>query len=144
MPEVAQYLEECMVLSRQNGWTLLICAIGAELEAFQKAQDSLTDSLGERRRERSDSQNSNEVPPDLLESRPAVQQHQRHQRQHSRQQQPQQYQQPSLARSDSEDSNSVPPDLLTTQDKSPRRARVDDEDEVPASLLMERDHLDVV
>lgn len=133
MGDIVSELEQRAKLAERNGWNLLICAIGAELEAFREAQNMLKglvdtgsgsapDDLDERDmlaeeqggkdrgslgREESD----NEVPPDLFVS-PAD---------HSGRQ--------SFASHDS-DANSNP------------SQRVDSENEVPPEFLAEHDKRD--
>ncbi|KAK2608531.1 hypothetical protein QQS21_002877 [Conoideocrella luteorostrata] len=47
MSKVVVELEQAMELVESNGWNLLICAIGAELEAFKEAHDMLTGLLSQ-------------------------------------------------------------------------------------------------
>ncbi|KND93818.1 hypothetical protein TOPH_01901 [Tolypocladium ophioglossoides CBS 100239] len=93
MDEVVTELEQRMQLAESKRWNLLICAIGAELEAFKEAHDMLRgivdgadgadeDSRGDSRTEEKlvdddvtsnggpgRDESDNEVPPDLLVSR---------------------------------------------------------------------------
>lgn len=88
MDKVVKELENHLHFAEDRGWNLLICAIGAELEAFTEAQDMLrglldheegsrgesqpTDGSGQQSQdhlERHDESSDNEVPPDLLVSR---------------------------------------------------------------------------
>ncbi|RGP81622.1 hypothetical protein FLONG3_222 [Fusarium longipes] len=93
MDDVVQELQKRLQLAETKHWNLLICAIGAELEAFIEAQALLTDTLGlpestakgdfpkhneatdmtekPSREERIEShdESDNEVPADLLVSR---------------------------------------------------------------------------
>jgi hypothetical protein len=93
MEKVIGELEEHQRFAEDKGWNLLICAIGAELETFMKAQEMLretldegssqgvsqaTDASGRESKEDQDTQSDqeeydessdNEVPPDLLVSR---------------------------------------------------------------------------
>lgn len=48
MTPVIVGLQEMMVLAEEKNWTLLICALGAELEAFRKARQELTSMVRER------------------------------------------------------------------------------------------------
>ncbi|EAQ83389.1 hypothetical protein CHGG_09793 [Chaetomium globosum CBS 148.51] len=45
MRAVMRGLEERLQITEENGWNLLICAIGAELEAFKQAEGMLRDTL---------------------------------------------------------------------------------------------------
>ena len=88
MDKVIEELEKHLHLAEDKRWNLLICAIGAELEAFTEAQEmlrGLVDTEGESRNvsqpaaateqegqdntETYDESSDNEVPPDLLVSR---------------------------------------------------------------------------
>ena len=93
MEKVVGQLEEHQHFAEDKGWNLLICAIGAELEAFMKAQEMLREFLEEGKsqdvskatdasgheskedqytqsdQEKYDESSDNEVPPDLLVSR---------------------------------------------------------------------------
>jgi hypothetical protein len=46
MDTTVTYLEETLELAQQRGWNLLVCAIGAELEAFKQGQEMLEQALG--------------------------------------------------------------------------------------------------
>ncbi|KAH8899171.1 hypothetical protein GQ53DRAFT_836253 [Thozetella sp. PMI_491] len=46
MAEVVAGLEEHLRKAENEGWNLLICAIGAELEAFREAEEMLREALG--------------------------------------------------------------------------------------------------
>ena len=88
MYKVIEKLQTHLHLAEDKGWNLLICAIGAELEAFTEAQEMLRGLVGidegpqdvsqpadttEQRAQdgtdRHDESSDNEVPPDLLVSR---------------------------------------------------------------------------
>jgi pyruvate kinase len=45
MRAVIEGLEERLHVAEENGWNLLICAIGAELEAFRQAEGMLREAL---------------------------------------------------------------------------------------------------
>src|SRR5690606_13824628 len=45
MRAVMEGLEERVHVAEENGWNLLICAIGAELEAFRQAEGMLRGAL---------------------------------------------------------------------------------------------------
>ncbi|KAF2003904.1 hypothetical protein P154DRAFT_519806 [Amniculicola lignicola CBS 123094] len=46
MDSTISYLEEKMELATSRNWNLLVCAVGAELEAFRQGKDLLEDALG--------------------------------------------------------------------------------------------------
>lgn len=46
MDSTVSYLEDTLELASQRGWNLLVCAIGAELEAFKQGQSLLEQTLG--------------------------------------------------------------------------------------------------
>ncbi|CAI6336080.1 unnamed protein product [Periconia digitata] len=46
MSATVLYLEDTLELASQRGWNLLVCAIGAELEAFKQGQSLLEQTLG--------------------------------------------------------------------------------------------------
>ncbi|EGX91880.1 autophagy Atg28p [Cordyceps militaris CM01] len=84
MDDVVAQLERCLGQAESEGWNLLVCAIGAELEAFREAQDMLKSFFEEapskqnslRKEENQEPQHGsqavdesdNDVPPDLLGS----------------------------------------------------------------------------
>ncbi|OAA73420.1 autophagy Atg28p [Cordyceps fumosorosea ARSEF 2679] len=85
MTEVVAQLEAYLRQAESEGWNLLVCAVGAELEAFREAQDMLQglfeqDALSEPTSSQNDAhdkqhhasgdveESDNEVPPDLLGS----------------------------------------------------------------------------
>lgn len=87
MEDVVTELEGCLRKAESEGWNLLVCAVGAELEAFREAQDMLKsfvdedngdnsepntsqkDESGEPIRDSQTGEESdNDVPPDLLVS----------------------------------------------------------------------------
>ncbi|KAM3451486.1 hypothetical protein MY3296_005302 [Beauveria thailandica] len=85
MDEVVTQLERCLNKAESEGWNLLVCAVGAELEAFREAQNMLKtlfegDASSEpntMQREQGQEpqparqtvdESDNEVPPDLLGS----------------------------------------------------------------------------
>jgi hypothetical protein len=62
-------LQTCLELAKQKNWNLLICGIGAELEAFQQARPMLLSILyGEDRTEPAEPAEEDDVPPDFLTS----------------------------------------------------------------------------
>ncbi|EOA81398.1 hypothetical protein ACJQWK_10969 [Exserohilum turcicum] len=50
MDNTIVYLEEKLELASSRGWNLLVCAIGAELEAFTQGQNMLEEVLGSKRK----------------------------------------------------------------------------------------------
>lgn len=85
MDDVVAQLETCLNRAESEGWNLLVCAVGAELEAFREAQDMLKsvveddapleDDIPEDKEEQEQQHNAheadesdNEVPTDLLVS----------------------------------------------------------------------------
>ena len=50
MDATVDYLDERLELASSNSWNLLVCAIGAELEAFQQGKDMLEEALGVKRK----------------------------------------------------------------------------------------------
>jgi hypothetical protein len=50
MDATVNYLNERLELASSNSWNLLVCAIGAELEAFQQGKDMLEEALGVKRK----------------------------------------------------------------------------------------------
>lgn len=90
MDQVVTQLEACFNQAESEGWNLLVCAVGAELEAFREAQDMLkgvfdqdetadgnTDNTPQedgnqeqepQDTERAGDESDGEVPPDLLTS----------------------------------------------------------------------------
>lgn len=50
MDATVAYLEEQLELATSRSWNLLVCAIGAELEAFKQGQDMLEAALGAKRK----------------------------------------------------------------------------------------------
>ncbi|KGQ09534.1 hypothetical protein BBAD15_g5127 [Beauveria bassiana D1-5] len=85
MDEVVTQLERCLNKAESEGWNLLVCAVGAELEAFREAQNMLKtffegDAPSEPNTMQSEQgqepqparqivdESDNEVPPDLLGS----------------------------------------------------------------------------
>ncbi|PVH92088.1 hypothetical protein DM02DRAFT_605780 [Periconia macrospinosa] len=50
MDTTVSYLEDTLELASQRGWNLLVCAIGAELEAFKQGQALLEQTFGNRRK----------------------------------------------------------------------------------------------
>lgn len=79
MDVVVAKLQEHLNTAESNEWNLLICAIGAELEAFREAQDLLKSIIntednidagssqqGDRSQGIPTDESDNEVPPDLL------------------------------------------------------------------------------
>ncbi|KAJ6788074.1 hypothetical protein PWT90_02521 [Aphanocladium album] len=85
MDDVVAQLEKCLGEAEAEGWNLLVCAVGAELEAFREAQDMLkstieetapsepnTSQIDESREPEQAGQpgdeSDNDVPPDLLVS----------------------------------------------------------------------------
>lgn len=89
MGNILRQLEQAMEVAESNRWNLLICAIGAELEAFKEAHDVLTTLLPQEDEITSNPSNippnsgqsalanhafvhvdesDDDVPPDLLES----------------------------------------------------------------------------
>ncbi|KAF1949154.1 hypothetical protein CC80DRAFT_484983 [Byssothecium circinans] len=52
MDGTVAYLEENLELATQRGWNLLVCAIGAELEAFRQGREILEEALGVARNEK--------------------------------------------------------------------------------------------
>jgi hypothetical protein len=50
MDATIAYLNEKLELASSNSWNLLVCAIGAELEAFQQGKDMLEEALGVKRK----------------------------------------------------------------------------------------------
>lgn len=81
MGDIVGRLEQKMNLAEEKGWTLLICAIGAELEAFRDAQN-MAESVwkcmpqfgvaGPGQMEEQPGESDNEVPQDLLTSEDAA------------------------------------------------------------------------
>ncbi|UNI24812.1 hypothetical protein JDV02_010532 [Purpureocillium takamizusanense] len=133
MDGIVSELEQRANLAERNGWNLLICAIGAELEAFREAYSmlrALVDIDGE------------PPPHDLYERDAAAEEHRLTDG-------------GSLARQESDDE--VPADLLVSpSDQSgppsfdghgsdahgPPSQRVDSENEVPPEFLAEHDRRD--
>lgn len=85
MDDVVTQLEGCLNQAESEGWTLLVCAVGAELEAFREAQDMLKsfvdgeapsepiasqneESREPRQASQTTDESDNEVPSDLLVS----------------------------------------------------------------------------
>ncbi|OAA82283.1 autophagy Atg28p [Akanthomyces lecanii RCEF 1005] len=83
MDDVVTQLEGCLDQAESEGWNLLVCAVGAELEAFREAQDMLKsfvdgdapsepdasqnkESLESRQASQATDESDNEVPSDLL------------------------------------------------------------------------------
>ncbi|EEU38056.1 uncharacterized protein NECHADRAFT_71563 [Fusarium vanettenii 77-13-4] len=129
MDSVVEALEERLGVAEQKGWNLLICAIGAELEAFLEARALLRDSLGvsdeppvteessdanesreeseepsQENHDESHDESDNEVPSDLLVSR--FEDHD-----HDPPDSPQQ--QSVVLRRDNSENSDVPPAFLT-------------------------------
>ncbi|KAI4945456.1 hypothetical protein J4E86_009343 [Alternaria arbusti] len=50
MDAIIAYLEEKLEFASSRSWNLLVCAIGAELEAFTQGKDMLEDTLGSKRK----------------------------------------------------------------------------------------------
>jgi rubrerythrin len=46
MESTVDFLEEKLELATERSWNLLVCAIGAELEAFRQGKEMLEDTLG--------------------------------------------------------------------------------------------------
>ncbi|KAH7324381.1 Atg28p-like protein [Stachybotrys elegans] len=125
MDTVVEELERHMQLAESKHWNLLICAIGAELEAFQEARSMLRNVVmtagagdeelqppttsqpgskpGDDRHAQDES--DNEVPPDLL-----VSHYEERRRGSSLSSEPSDASRPTVDRSDSE--NEVPPEFL--------------------------------
>jgi pyruvate kinase len=66
MRDVIRGLEERLLVAEENGWNLLICAIGAELEAFRQAEGMLREAL------RASGFDLDEDEPDQTESTPRM------------------------------------------------------------------------
>jgi hypothetical protein len=52
MDTTISYLEEKLELATRRNWNLLVCAIGAELEAFVQGKSVLEDALGLKRKDK--------------------------------------------------------------------------------------------
>ncbi|KAF2643228.1 hypothetical protein P280DRAFT_246879 [Massarina eburnea CBS 473.64] len=50
MENTVTYLEENLELATQRGWNLLVCAIGAELQAFKQGKEMLEEVMGVQRK----------------------------------------------------------------------------------------------
>jgi hypothetical protein len=70
MDSVAKEVEKRMEIAEDKHWNLLICAIGAELEAFREAQELLRDALGDDGKADSEvpSQHPREIEVEVKES----------------------------------------------------------------------------
>lgn len=125
MDGVVSQLEASLRQAESEGWNLLVCAIGAELEAFREAQDMLTSLVEEnglleqpppqsdeklqpqQEEEQTGDESENEVPPDLLGSTADASQETTENADNI----------PELIRTESE--NDVPPEFLAELDKEP-------------------------
>lgn len=137
MDKVVTELKKHCDNAEEKHWTLLICAIGAELEAFQEAQDLLKGALGEH----SDiSRDTSQDSPEQESN--GANEHENHLEQEL--EQPQR----SLSREESSD-NEVPPDLLVSRAEDvsggllslaspnvgPTLSRISSENDVPPEFL---------
>ncbi|KAL1961065.1 hypothetical protein VTO42DRAFT_4953 [Malbranchea cinnamomea] len=68
LDETTTKLENMLKLAEENKWNLLICSIGAELEAFRQAKPLLLSILRSNEREEPDI-SDNDVPPEFLSAR---------------------------------------------------------------------------
>ncbi|PNY18347.1 Uncharacterized protein TCAP_07538 [Tolypocladium capitatum] len=123
MVEVVTELEQRMQLAEGKRWNLLICAIGAELEAFKEAHDMLRDIVDEPDGAGEDSRGDSRTEERLVDDDVASNGG------------------PGRGESD----NEVPPDLLVSRldeaDRESAIGRQDSENEVPPEFLADHGHL---
>ena len=136
MNQVVQELEEKMLIAEENGWNLLICAIGAELEAFQEAQDALGDLFQTPITSQETGDEHEQQPPDFLAVDDSQPDHPPSNDEHP------------LAQPHSqteESDNDIPPDLLVShpEESEPisdlQRTGTESSNDVPPEFLFEHD-----
>lgn len=131
MDKVVDELKRHLDQAEDRGWTLLICAISAELEAFEAAQGMLDELIsGEQSQPSPPLQASNtkahENHDDARDSQQDVDSHEK----------------------DQESDNEVPPDLLVSHVEAPpsendsELRRIDSQSDVPAEFLAEHNKVD--